>query len=175
MTSLDNNAERSPKTDKIGREEAVTRYAETGYDLDVHPAHVVRRAHQRATLCFQQVMAGEELSPTQFAALATILKLGEVSQNQLGRITAIDPSTISLVVRKLLKQGLITRGPSETDQRLAIITLTDEGTRYTLDRLERSIEVGRRLLAPLSAPEQITLLRLLDRISQDDIGGPEGK
>ncbi|CAM5536361.1 hypothetical protein MAUB1S_08959 [Mycolicibacterium aubagnense] len=177
VTSLDNDAQGSnpARSDKISREEAVVRYAETGYDLDVHPAHVVRRAHQRATLCFQQIMAGEDLSPTQFAALATILKHGEVSQNQLGRMTAIDPSTISLVVRKLLKQGLIIRSPSKTDQRLAIITLTDEGTRYTLERLERSVEVGRRLLAPLSAPEQITLLRLLLRISEDETGGPEGK
>lgn len=151
------------------------RYDETGYDLDVHPAHVVRRAHQRATLCFQQVMAGEDLSPTQFAALATILRQGEVSQNLLGRMTAMDPSTISLVVRKLLKQGLIRRNPSETDQRLAIITLTEEGTRYTLDRLERSVEVGKRLLAPLSPSEQTTLLKLLQRISRDENGGPEGK
>ncbi|MCG7505862.1 MarR family winged helix-turn-helix transcriptional regulator [Mesorhizobium retamae] len=177
MTILDNNADTSSssKGDKISREEAVIRYAETGYDLDVHPAHVVRRAHQRATLCFQQVMAGEDLSPTQFAALATILKYGEVSQNHLGRMTAMDPSTISLVVRKLLKQGLIKRNPSETDQRLSIITLTDEGTRYTLDRLERSVEVGRRLLSPLSATEQITLLRLLQRISLDETGSPEVK
>lgn len=90
-------------------------------------------------------------------------------------MTAMDPSTISLVVRKLLKQGLIRRSPSETDQRLAIITLTDEGTRYTLDRLERSVEVGKRLLAPLSPSEQTTLLKLLQRISRDENGGSEGK
>ena len=47
-------------------------------------------------------MAGEELSPTQFAALATVLRHGQVSDNYLGRLTAINPSTISLVVRKLL-------------------------------------------------------------------------
>lgn len=176
MTTLENAREsKSPKVDTFSREEVMMRYDETGYDLDVHPAHVVRRAHQRATLCFQQVMAGEDLSPTQFAALATILKQGEVSQNLLGRMTAMDPSTISLVVRKLLKQGLIRRNPSETDQRLAIITLTEEGTRYTLDRLERSVEVGKRLLAPLSPSEQTTLLKLLQRISRDENGGPEGK
>lgn len=176
MTTLDNaHKSKAPKDSAISREDAMMRYDETGYDLDVHPAHVVRRAHQRATLCFQQVMAGEDLSPTQFAALATILRQGEVSQNLLGRMTAMDPSTISLVVRKLLKQGLIRRNPSETDQRLAIITLTEEGTRYTLDRLERSVEVGKRLLAPLSASEQTTLLKLLQRISRDENGGPEGK
>ena len=177
MTTLDEAQKSNIKSsgdEPLSREEAIARYADTGYDLDVHPAHVVRRAHQRATLCFQQVMAGEDLSPTQFAALATVLRHGEVSQNHLGRMTAMDPSTISLVVRKLLKQGLIKRSPSQTDQRLAIIALTDEGVRYTLERLERSVEVGQRLLSPLSATEQVTLLRLLQRISGDEPGA-EGK
>lgn len=177
MTTLDEAQKSKIKSsgdEPLNREEAMARYADTGYDLDVHPAHVVRRAHQRATLCFQQVMAGEDLSPTQFAALATVLRHGEVSQNHLGRMTAMDPSTISLVVRKLLKQGLIKRSPSQTDQRLAIIALTDEGVRYTLERLERSVEVGQRLLSPLSATEQVTLLRLLQRISGDEPGA-EGK
>lgn len=152
----------------IGRQAALARYAGSGYDLPAHPAHVVRRAHQRATQCFQEVMAGEALSPTQFAALATILKQGEVSQNHLGRLTAMDPSTVSLVVRKLSKKGLISRSASEADQRLAIIRLTGEGTRYTLDRLSRSVEVGRRLLSPLTEAEQATLLELLRRIAGDD-------
>lgn len=169
------SGEKPALKDRLSRDEALARYEATGYNLDLHPAHIVRRAHQRATLCFQQQMAGEDLSPTQYAALATILRYGKVSQNHLGRLTAMDPSTISLVVRKLLRQGLVKRSASKTDQRLAIITLTDAGVRYTLDRLERSVEVGRRLLAPLSQAEQATLLDLLQRISGDDPAGADGR
>jgi MarR family transcriptional regulator, lower aerobic nicotinate degradation pathway regulator len=158
----------------MSRDQALAGDAATGYDLDRHPAHLVRRAHQRATLCFQQEMAGEELSPTQFAALATILRYGEVSQNRLGRMTAMDPSTISLVVRKLLKQKLVKRSASKTDQRLAIFTLTNAGVRYTRARLERSVKVGQRLLAPLSQVDQGTLLRLLRRITDDTSRASEG-
>lgn len=147
--------------------EIAERIAKTGYDLDHHPAHIIRKVHQRATTCFQQVMAGEDLTPTQFAALATILRNGDVSQNHLGRLTAMDPSTISLVVRKLRKLGLVKRGTSSTDQRMVIITLTDKGVEYTLDRLAKSNEAGNRLLAPLSAAEQALLLELLQRISED--------
>lgn len=162
--------------DSLGREAVLEQYARTGYELDRHPAHVIRRAHQRATLRFQQVMGGEDLSPTQFAALATILKHGEVSQNHLGRLTAMDPSTISIVVRKLLGNRLITRSASDSDQRLLIIGLTETGTRYTLDRLERSVEVGRRFLSPLSPAEQATLLRLLNRINDGEpSNGDSGK
>jgi len=149
------------------REQIEAMIAETGYDLDLHPAHIVRKVHQRATNCFQQVMTGEDLTPTQFAALATILRHGEVSQNHLGRMTAMDPSTISLVVRKLRKLGLVTRGASSTDQRMVIIRLTDKGVDYTLERLGKSKEAGQQLLAPLSAAEQALLLELLQRISDD--------
>lgn len=150
------------------RDEAIVQFARSGYDLDVHPAHLVRRVHQRATQQFQQVMEGENLSPTQFAALATILKHGAMSQNHLGRMTSMDPSTISVVIRKLLADGLVRRVKSETDQRLTIITLTEQGQVYTLDRLKRSLEVGKRLLAPLNAAEQSLLLSLLMRLCDDE-------
>src|ERR1700736_2864572 len=97
----------SPRTKRpLSREEAIAAYRASGYDLPTHPAHMIRRAHQRATFYFQQVMNGRDLTPTQQATLATLLKFGELSQNHLGRLTAMDPSTISIVVRKLLKNGL---------------------------------------------------------------------
>src|SRR5579862_8874249 len=111
----------------LTREEALAAYQASGYDLASHPAHMIRRAHQRATFYFQQVMNGSDLTPTQQAALATLLKHGELSQNHLGRLTAMDPSTISLVVRKLLNNGLIERRGSRNDQRLAMLRLTDAG------------------------------------------------
>ncbi|MCC7319662.1 MAG: MarR family transcriptional regulator [Rubellimicrobium sp.] len=154
----------------LSREEATVRFARSGYDLDLHPAHLVRRAHQRATQHFQQVMEGDNLSPTQFAALATILKHGAISQNHLGRMTSMDPSTISVVVRKLIKDGFVKRKSSTTDQRLTILVLTDAGQEFTLPRLALSSEVGRRLLAPLDPQEQAVFLALLTRICAEDAG-----
>lgn len=151
----------------LGRDEILAFYAHTGYSLEHHAAHILRKAHQRATACFQEAMP-HDLTPTQLAALATLLKHGEVSQNHLGRLTQMDPSTISLVVKALVKRGLIERKRSETDQRMTMITLTNTGVHYTMPLLDRSMEVARRLLAPLAPGEQATLLDLLTRI-----GGPD--
>lgn len=148
--------------------EATVIYARSGFDLDLHPATIIRRVHQRATACFQQIMADDNLSPTQFAALATILKHGAVSQNHLGRLTSMDPSTISIVVRKLLKERLIERSASQSDLRLSIIVLTETGTRYTLERLKRSKEVGDILLAALTPQERTALLSLLKKLYDDN-------
>lgn len=161
---------RAKTSSGLSREEATVQFARSGYDLDLHPAHLVRRVHQRATQHFQQVMEGDNLSPTQFAALATILRHGAISQNHLGRLTSMDPSTISVVVRKLRADGLVTRRRSESDQRLTILTLSDAGQSYTLDRLRRSMEVGRRLLSPLNPAEQAQLLGLLARLCEDESG-----
>lgn len=167
--SRPSSGSQEPALDREAQEAA---YRESGYDLQSHPAHLVRRVHQRATLSFQQVMA-ESVSPTQFAALATILKVGEISQNHLGRLTAMDPSTISLVVRKLLKEKLVDRSSSDSDQRLTILRLTDKGVRYTIPRLTRSVEVGERLLAPLNKAERAMFLDLLGRIADSDVDTSE--
>jgi DNA-binding MarR family transcriptional regulator len=152
----------------LTREAAKQAFEASGYDLETHPAHMIRRAHQRATFYFQQVMNGQDLTPTQHAVLAMLLKHGELSQNHLGRLTAMDPSTISIVVRKLLLNGMIQRRATKRDQRLAMIKLTDEGARYSVDRLADSLEVARRVLAPLTPDEQKTLLSLLHKIGDGD-------
>ncbi|MCL8000053.1 MarR family transcriptional regulator [Brucella sp. 21LCYQ03] len=151
----------------LNRDEAAIAYARSGYDLDRHAAFAVRKAHQKATLIFQSIMGMDNLSPPQFAALATILKHGAVSQNHLGRMTSMDPSTISVVVRKLIKDGLIHQSKSKTDQRLSVLTLTNDGLRFTLARLKDSMEVGERLLAPLSDAERHSFLEMLFKIGAD--------
>lgn len=150
------------------RDEAAVQLASTGFDLDQHPAHLIRRVHQRGTQLFQQQMEGDNLSPMQFAALAVILKYGAVSQNHLGRLTSMDPSTMSMVARTLVKNRLIERRRSTTDQRLMIISLTEEGAAYTLARIARSEEVGTQLLAPLNPNEQRIFLNMLERLANHD-------
>ena len=163
------------RTSGMSRDEALVHFARSGYNLDAHPAHLVRRVHQRATQLFHQVMEGDSLSPTQFAALATILKHGAISQNHLGRLTSMDPSTISVVVRKLIKDGLVRRKRSTVDQRLTILTLTETGQDFTIARLDRSTEVGTRLLVPLDRAESAESMRLLRKLCADDGAGDESE
>lgn len=155
-------------------QEATRIFEESGYDLGEHAAHIIRRAHQRATMRFQEVMGEHDLTPTQMAALATIMRNGELSQNQLGRLTAMDPSTISIVIRKLLKNGLVQRFASDEDQRLTLIRMTEKGVRYTAPLLAKSVEVGRRVLAPLKPSERALFMEMLHRVADgEDVAGVE--
>ena len=59
------------------------------YALEDQVGFHLRRAHQRATVIFNEVMAQFDITPTQFAALAKIDDEGSISQNHLGRLTAM--------------------------------------------------------------------------------------
>jgi len=139
--------------------------APAGYVLEEQIGHILRRAHQRASAIFAAEFADLELTPTQFAALAKIGDGGEVSQNLIGRLTAMDPATVQGVIGRLKKRGLIASKPDPDDRRRTLWRLTAKGA----DLLARAVPAGIRTtaatLAPLGARERRVLLDLLERLS----------
>lgn len=140
------------------------RFEKSRYNLDEHPAFIVRKVHQQATAIFGELFAEHNITSTQLAALSVIIKEGPISQNQLGRLTAMDPSTISMVVRKLIKSGLAERSASEDDMRFSMIAPTPLGAELGLQLLEISDKVARKFLEPLSLGERLLLMELLKRL-----------
>ena len=90
---------------RLTQAEIDARLEAIGYRLEVHNAHLVRRAHQRATAIFQKMFEGKAITPTQTAILATLARHGEMSQINLGRLTAIDTATLSPMMRLPLLAG----------------------------------------------------------------------
>ena len=107
---------------------------------------------------------GEGLTAQQFAALAKLAEVGPQSQNALGRLTAMDNSTINGVVRRLHQRGLVEKFRAPEDTRLHMLRLTAEGRRVWDRVLPMAREITRLTLAPLTRAEQAELLRLLRRI-----------
>jgi DNA-binding MarR family transcriptional regulator len=50
-----------------------------------------------------------------------------VSQNQLGRLTAMDPATISGVIGRLTTRGYVQASPDPKDARVVVLGLTPAG------------------------------------------------
>jgi len=125
---------------------------------------LIRRAHQRASAIFEQVMEGMDVTPVQYAALAKLHDLGPTSQNQLGRLVGIDPATMFGVAGRLAKRGLVSPSVDPNDARLVLLALTQTGRDIVEQMKARGPEVSARTLEPLSAEEAETLLALLARI-----------
>ncbi len=136
-----------------------------GYVLEEQIGFMMRRAHQRASDIFNDVMGPFEVTPQQFAVLSKLVDNGPVSQNLLGRMTAMDPATIFGVIGRLVKRGLVQQSLDAQDARLVIVSLTPRGEEQAQMMRALGREVSRRTLEPLAADEAATLLSLIGRIA----------
>jgi DNA-binding MarR family transcriptional regulator len=134
------------------------------YVLEDQVGFLLRCAHQRATEDFNATMGRFAVTPTQFAALSKLDDLESVSQNQLGRLTRMDPATVSGVVGRLIGRGLVRQSPDARDARLVLLALTPTGRSAVLEMKAAAAEVSRRTLQPLEPAEADALLRALARI-----------
>lgn len=136
------------------------------YVLERQVGHLLRRAHQRHTALFQEMIAEHSLTPLQFAALVKLHDLGEASQNHLGRLTAMDAATMQGVIKRLLARGLIDRRPDPDDRRRLILSLSEAGRVLVIAAIDRGREITRRTLDPLDADEQEVFLDCLARLAE---------
>jgi MarR family transcriptional regulator, lower aerobic nicotinate degradation pathway regulator len=135
------------------------------YRLEAQVGHLLRRAHQRHAALFEKDLGELDLTPTQFAALVKIGDRGEVSQNLLGRLTAMDPATIQGVIQRLMARGLIARRPDPVDRRATLLSLTVSGVTLAREAVGRAKSVTEATLEPLPAAERETLLLLLKKLA----------
>lgn len=135
------------------------------YLLEDQVGHLLRRAHQRHTAIFQSNIGDDQLTPLQFAALMKLADVGETSQNQLGRLTAMDAATMQGVIKRLIARGLIERRPDPGDRRRLLLTLSKDGETLVAQATARGHEITDRTLHPLSSAERQAFLKLLRRLS----------
>jgi DNA-binding MarR family transcriptional regulator len=106
----------------------------------------------------------EELTQTQFAALAKLLEAGPCSQNHLGRLIYLDAATIKGVVDRLRARGLVATAGDANDRRRRAVTLTPAGRRITAAAIAVATQITAQTLAPLSPQEQRAVARLLKKL-----------
>ncbi len=138
-------------------------HSKSHYVLDDQIGYVLRRVTQRHLLIFSETIPS--ITTTQFAVLARLDQLGPLSQNLLGRETAMDAATIKGVVGRLAKQGLVETTANPTDRRRLTVTLTDQGRALFTSSRDAALVVSAQTLGPLDATERATLLALLARLT----------
>ena len=141
-----------------------TNGALAAYRLEAQIGFVLRKAQQRATAIFMRHFGLHQVTPTQWTTLVRIHEFGNLSQNHLGRLTAMDPATIQGVVQRLIERGLLTRIPDPLDRRRKRLGLTRAGQRLVRRLVAKAYKVSRDTLAPLGKREQTLIEDLLARL-----------
>ena len=133
------------------------------YRLQDQIGFILRKAQQRHLAIFAAHVG--ELTPPQFAALAKLRDVGQTSQNQLGSMIAMDAATVKGVIDRLKARGLVTLTRHEADRRRLLVSLTREGRDAIAALVPLARSISQETLAPLTAREAGTLLRLLAKIA----------
>jgi len=132
------------------------------YLLEDQVGFILRGVSQRHLSIFSRLIP--ELTPTQFSALSKLCQLGQASQNELGRLTAMDAATIKGVVDRLKLRELISSEPLSSDLRRLILKPTSAGQQLYLKVVNSAHAVTKETLEPLSDKEKDVFLSLLKKL-----------
>ena len=132
------------------------------YQLTEQVGYTLRRANQRHVAIFSRLV--DDVTPTQFATLARLFERGALSQNKLGRLTAMDSATIKGVVQRLRQKRFITSRPDHNDKRLLLVELTPEGEAAFRKAHDQALRARAETLEPLSPDEAAQFEELLAKL-----------
>ena len=133
------------------------------YVLDEQIGFILRQVSQRHAVIFARDI-GADLTSTQWAALSKLAETGPCSQNQLGRLTAMDVATIKGVIDRLTARGLTETSADPDDGRRLLVSLTRAGQQMAEKAAPNALAITRETLAPLDAKERETLMGLLSKL-----------
>ena len=136
-------------------------------DLDVRPQGVIGRLHRLAghlTDELVEVYAQHGLSEGDFDVLATLRRAGPPYERPAGELaehTMVTTGGLTKRIDRLVRDGLVTRRPSESDGRGRMIGLTGAGRERIDAAFTAHMRNERRLLDMLPADQADALERLL--------------
>ncbi|GAA3844537.1 MarR family transcriptional regulator [Brevibacterium ammoniilyticum] len=126
---------------------------------------LVRRMQQRHA---QLWAAGDiPITRVQFVALRTLVGKPGIEPVELARLLEIDKATLAGVLSRLEATGNIRREVVPSDRRRRLLFVTDAGRKLVADFEPVTIEINRRLFAPVSESQMRELLRLISYVADE--------
>jgi DNA-binding MarR family transcriptional regulator len=139
--------------------------------LDGRATWQVSRAHLRAHSLLQELFAAAGARAHHYRLLAAAEAAGGVSQAELGRLTGLDRSDVSVALSALAEDALIARAAHPTDRRQNLVSVTARG-HAELVRLDSVVDHAQTLfLAPLKEGEREVFLDMITRLGRASDSG----
>ncbi len=87
----------------------------------------LRRAARAVGQLYDQHLAQAGLRGGQFSILGGLARKGPLTVTGLAGLAGMDRTTLNRVLKPLMRDGLVVSGPSESDRRSTVLSLTDAG------------------------------------------------
>lgn len=105
------------------------------------------------------------LTLSQMHTLEILGVMGDLRMTELAAKMGITTGSLTVLVDRLERNGLVARKPHETDRRSIRVGLTDEGARISEEHHTLHTHLTQEMLAVLSPEEAKSFLEILRRIT----------
>jgi DNA-binding MarR family transcriptional regulator len=114
----------------------------------------------------KEVARRAELTGPQLTVLKVLEGVGDLSLSELSERIRAQNSTVTGIIDRMEREGLVVRARSTEDRRVVHIRLTEKGAKIAREISVEPMEVFRTALGSLSPTETRDLLRILTKIAQ---------
>jgi DNA-binding MarR family transcriptional regulator len=130
-------------------------------ELAARLRHAITRTARR-----MRQEAGEGLSPTLTAALASIERQGPLTPSELAEIERVKRPTATRIIGQLEGGGLVTKAPDPSDGRACLVSVSPEGKALLRRLRKRKNAYISRRLRELDPEDHAALERAADVLEQ---------
>ena len=134
------------------------------FDLQGFLPYLINRAGARLALNFDREIQTHGVVVQEWRVLAALVAHGPQRLSDLAALTSIDLSTLSRLIGRMVRSGLVARGRTNGDRREVVVSLTAKGTRTTQAIIPIARRYERVALHSLSRAEERALKRLLVQV-----------
>lgn len=113
---------------------------------------------------YRRPLEALDLTYTQYIVMMALWERGDMTESELGYIVRLDSGTLTPLLKRLEKRGLIARTRPESNERKLFLSLTEQGAALR----ERALDVPGQMSGciDLSTEELMQLKYLLDKALQ---------
>lgn len=128
------------------------------------PGYLIRRLHQIHVGLFADACGADGVTAVQFAILSVLQENDGLDQLTLSKAVGIDRTSGADVIKRLVRNDLVTREPSEDDARANVVRITQAG-RTLIKKMQPAMAAAQdKLMSPLNVEEQAVFIDLLSRL-----------
>jgi DNA-binding MarR family transcriptional regulator len=111
-----------------------------------------------------QLLQDQEVYPGQPPLLFALTRKDGQSQKELAEKMQITPATITVMLNRMVKTGLVERRADEKDQRVSRVYLTDKGRAAQVEVKETFKQMDARCFADFQEEDRVLLRRLMLKV-----------
>ncbi|WP_076413857.1 MarR family winged helix-turn-helix transcriptional regulator [Shewanella sp. UCD-KL12] len=129
--------------------------------------HVMVEFYEKLSSWEQAVVKDNGHSLPQIHTVEILGGNGPMRMKELAEKIGVTTGTLTVQIDKMVKSGLVTRKPHETDRRSILVELTDKGEALYQEHDALHLQLTGELTAKFTAEERVQFLSFLQRVNAE--------